>query len=379
MLKILRKIYSIYNRQLILRNVFNRNHKKKVLISYITFPFKRPNLKTHTNIQESLVIAKVFDELGFICDVVDYNSTKKIAYEDYDVVFGFGDIFDKSFSTSKKILRIYYGTGRHPYFSNVATIKRGIEVYEKSGVLLKESLRFIEKDYAIQTIGSDALVLLGDHYLVDTYKKYTNTDCYNLNVSFIELLNPMEIINDKDFSEGKKHFLFFSGGGMIHKGLDVLLDAFSKRQDLHLHVCAPLQNEKRFVKIFSENLKSENIHLYDFVKIESDNFKKILTKCAFVILPSCSEAMPTSVVNVCANGGLIPILTNEASIKQDELSILIREISADGVLDSLDLSQTLDNIELKRRSIGIVENILRDYSLESFNKNFKEILSKILI
>ena len=66
-------------------NIFGNNHKKNALISYITTPFIKAH-GFHTNHQESILIAQIFDYLGYNVYVVDYHTQEKIDYTDPQVL-----------------------------------------------------------------------------------------------------------------------------------------------------------------------------------------------------------------------------------------------------------------------------------------------------
>ncbi len=378
LIKIIKKIYTYYNKRKILLNIRKSKHYKNVLICYITHPFRKRKIITHTNIQESLAIVQVFDELGYNCDLIDHNNTKDINYKKYDIVFGFGKAFEKSFKSESKLKRIYYGTGRHPYFSNSATINRGLNFKNKGGDLITESLRIIEEDYSLQTMASDALIVLGNDDVIQTYKKYTRSPCYKLKTSVIKTYSPNEIIKSKDFLDAKNNFLFFSGGGMVHKGLDILLEFFSNQTKLNLHICAPLSAERRFGKLFDKELRHKNIWNYDFIDLNSATFKMLIKKCAFVILPSCSEGMPTSVLNVIANGGLIPILSRESLIDIDNKSILIKDINRESIEEAIEISQKFSKEEIEKKANELSEIVNLNYTIDCFRKNLKDILILVI-
>ena len=71
----------------ILENVYNRKSDKRVLISYIQRPFLVPFDNSHTNWLECKIAADIFDELGFIVDVVNFRTTgRAINYEKYKII-----------------------------------------------------------------------------------------------------------------------------------------------------------------------------------------------------------------------------------------------------------------------------------------------------
>ena len=72
----LKALYSFYKNNTLVKNFYNANHAKNVLISYIVRPFKKGVSLTHTNHAEALQIAQVFNELNYNVDVINYNSNR---------------------------------------------------------------------------------------------------------------------------------------------------------------------------------------------------------------------------------------------------------------------------------------------------------------
>ena len=69
------------------------------------------------------------------------------------------------------------------------------------------------------------------------YKRYTNFN-YENTITFTRHLN------------SRKHFLFLGGTrGAVHKGLDLLIDAFQQEPDLHLYICGKHHLEQDFQKL----------------------------------------------------------------------------------------------------------------------------------
>ncbi len=272
-------------------NHFGDNFSKNVLISYITKPFKKGIDFSHTNSVEVLEIAKVFRSLGFNVDAADYDYEGFLDFDKYDLIFGFGEPLISSFSSNNKknLIRIYYGTGMHVTVQNNNTLKRVEEVYRKKGVWLIESGRIVEKVWSQQTNIVDALILLGNDIVMESYKKYFDKDIYLLPPSFHKIYDYNDIIVKKNFKEARDNFLWFGNRGLIHKGLDLLLDLFKTMPEIHLHVCGPLEEEYNFKQIYRKELyDTPNIHTYGFVKIDSKLFNELIHKCGFIIYPSCS-------------------------------------------------------------------------------------------
>jgi glycosyltransferase involved in cell wall biosynthesis len=163
---------------------------------------------------------------------------------------------------------------------------------------------------------------------------------------------------------------------MIHKGLDLVIEVFSKRNDVNLNICSPLELEERFFEIYKDKLSKNNIKYHGFISIKSKIFKEMMSENSFIILPSCSEAIPTSVVNCVANGGLIPILSKEASIDIDEKSILVKEISIYEIEKSIDIALRLNTSVIENNSKSILKSVRENYNIDTYEKRIEDILKK---
>lgn len=81
-LKLMVKVYAFFLRKRRLNNVLNSQSSKKVLLSYIQQPFimRQFGLVSfkHTNFNEAVAIAEIFEALNYQVDVVDYNFYGKL-------------------------------------------------------------------------------------------------------------------------------------------------------------------------------------------------------------------------------------------------------------------------------------------------------------
>jgi len=359
-------------------NFYNKNYSKKALLSYIVYPFKKGIKNSHTNYFEATTWAKLLDELGYCVDIVHYNNiSNKIKIEKYDVVCGFGEVFEKYIYTlNAKAKTIIYATGMHNCWQNHITLKRLKNVYEKKGVWLGDSSRYVDVCYSAHVSYADAVIALGNEICANSYKPY-NKNVFQLNAPFFKTYNYETIIKNKkeDFN---KHFLWFGSRGAVHKGLDLVLDYFSKREDLYLHICGNIINEKNFCEVYKKELfESKNIFYYGFVDIKSGQFQKILQQCGFVIFPSCSEGGGVSVLTCIGNGGLIPIITKETTINTG-YEIWIDGFSVEDIEKAVNKALLYKQNELISLMYKNGKIISEKCSLESYEHNLKKILEGIL-
>ncbi len=362
-----------------IKNYFKTNFRENVLISYITDPFKNGIHLRHTNQAEALEIAKVFNELGYNVDIVDYDFEGSLDYNKYSIIFGFGEPLEKSFyNRNYKTLTVFYGTGMHVIYQNPATLKRIEEVYKKKGKWLLKSGRIVEKAWSVQTSLVDNIITLGNDEVVNTYQKYFSRKIYNIPISYYKIFEYEEILRNKSFEDAKNHFLWFGSSGLIHKGLDLLLEVFKELPNLNLHICGPVDSEPKFKKIYYEELyNTKNIHTYGYSEIGSETFKDIIKQCAFIIFPSCSEGEPSSVINVMVYG-LIPIVTNTAGIRIKDFGIEIKELTHKSIKESVIKAANLTEGEIKQRSIKCANDTINNHSIKKFSFELKKALIDIL-
>lgn len=295
-------------------NHFNTKYEKTALLSYITAPFKKSSFK-HTVFFEAQSWAKILYSLGYNVDIVNYNDTEKVDLSKYDVICGFGNVFQQYFENNVRNSKtIFYGTGMHVCHQNTASLQRVKDVYRKKGVWLGKSAGFVEKAWTHQTVLVDGIIALGNEVCAKSYQKDYDGKVLSVPAPFYKTQNAENVIKHRK-ANANRSFLWFASSGLIHKGLDLLLDYFFQHPDLTLHICGNIKNDPDFIKVYQNELfQTKNIITHDFIDIQSKTFEDILKKCSFVIYPSCSEGGSPSALTTIGNGGLIPIITKETTI-----------------------------------------------------------------
>ena len=349
-------------------NVSNASHKKFVLVSYTIFPFLK-RTATHSNDQESIAIAKIFDELGYCVDAVHYTNSRCIDYSKYDAIFGFGVPFENSFNCTKKIQRIYYATGAHVCFQNHAEIKRVQAVNEKYNERATPR-RIVPWMWSRSTTMSDTLVVIGNEWTKSTYAEFTNTPIFTLNAT--ALINTKTIGINRNIKKSRREFLWFGSAGLIHKGLDLCLEYFTKHPEYHLHICGPKEDD--LFRIFNSELTQPNIHFHGFVNVQSDLFVEIISQCAFAVLPTCSEGQATALLTAMG-GGLIPISTVYSGIDVHKYGYVIPTLDVGGLAEAINIAANLSEEEIIAKS-KTAQAIIRQYhTLDAYKTRLQSVLA----
>ena len=377
--KYLNKIYKRIKNVLglnFVENVFGSSYNKRALLCYLTDPFTDNKLSDiHQNVWQIRTIAKILDELGYIIDVINYNEKYvKLKFE-YDLVFDICPTSSSIYLHSLKedSIKIVYFTGSNSSFANKAEMERIVDLKRRRGVLLKTrrqamlTPKFIEK--------WDAAFCIGNDYNLETYKKEFNLpDIYmipNTGYDFRDRINVRkQFANNKD----KNCFLYFASSGCVHKGLDLVLEAFDKLNETYeLYVCGTFKNERDFNKEYEYELyRKENIHPVGFIDIWGEKFEKIISKCTFCILPSCSEARAGAVLTMMS-AGIIPICSKECGYNDDEV-INLKNCKIDTIVDTIIRCSEMNIKELE----VLAENMMKIVDKEYSRKKFYEVMSRSL-
>jgi len=370
--------YSIEPSKKILKNVFNTNFKKNVLISYIQQPFLQGIKKTHTNYLECYTAAEIFRDLGYNIDVIDYMSKREIVYDNYSIVYGFGYPLENVFYSicAKKIKKIYYSTEACPFYSNKVGGLKIMKFYQEKGEIIPTSARLRSHFWTLQIIMPDLNIALGNNFTANTYLEIN----HNMNIKMLPIFyyDCYEIdLSRKNFKEAKKHFIWFGSSGLLHKGLDILIDIFSARDDLFLHICGASKGEKQFFDYYQAIIeRSHNIIDHGFVDIDSSDFKKLMDLCAFVLFPSVSESGCAGVVSVMANGGLIPIISKASGLDIEEFGYVFENIEESVILEYINEVLGLSEEQLYEKSLTVKSNVRDIYSYKNYRQNLQKILEE---
>lgn len=360
-------------------NVFEGNYSKRVLLSYLPSAFDLTTSKIrHTNLLECRAAGEIFDNLGYQVDIIHYGIDCEIDWSRYDVVYGMGWALEKSFycDRAEQIKKIFYATGCSPFYSDLVTLKRVADFYAENGVLLPASSRLLHNNWKCQVLLSDAVIVLGNEFVLSTYRaNNVFSDLYLLRAFYLDGDLKGGLISD--FSERKKHFLWFGSGGLIHKGLDVVIEYFSCHANLKLHICGASQSESKFFRYYHDTFdRCDNIIDHGFVDVKSKLFSQLMTLCGAVVLPSVSEGGAAAVLTVIANGGLVPIITYASGLDLYENSIMIEEVDLHGVSQAIEKLLEIPEVKLKEIAFSVKSYVRANYSYKKYKENLKNIIIK---
>jgi glycosyltransferase involved in cell wall biosynthesis len=371
-----RKCNQLFGRDIISLTSVSENNRS-VLLSYITHPFKVKSddlsFYSHTNTWECQQIAKTWLNYGYSVDVIDWDNSRFVPKKEYAVFIDIHSNMERIApllkNDCKKILHI---TGAHWRFQNAAEMKRLSDLKRRRDILLKPR-RQVEPSFGIEN--ADCATILGNAFTQGTFA-YANKPLYPIPLSttiqypFIE----------KNFDKIRKNFLWLGSSGMVHKGLDLVLDVFSKLLDYNLTVCGPVNQEPDFEKAFFKELyQSPNIRTLGLTDVNSAQFMDVIKNTSFLIYPSCSEGQAGSVIT-CLHAGLIPVISCESGVDVEDFGILLENSSIDEITNSVKMisQKSSENLHLMSKKAWLYArtNHTREKFAECYDSFVKNIILK---
>ena len=128
---------------------------------------------------------------------------------------------------------------------------------------------------------------------------------------------------------------------------------------------------------YRELYETPSIHPVGWIKVNSARFYDLVQKCAYVILPSCSDASAGSVVE-CMHAGLIPVITKEAGIDTEDFGVMIANESLEEIEKTVLELAEFPTAWLREHSIRTRDIAEKRFSENAFITRWREIVSQIL-
>lgn len=355
----------------------DREARGIVLLAYIVEPFllKEGELpdQSHTHHTESLLMAQAFLELGYNVDVIDYRNGGFKPGKNYTYFFSARTSFTQIASRlNDDCIKIVHLDTAHFLFNNAAAYRRLLELQQRRGVATT-SFKWVEHNYAPES--ADYLTVLGNDFTESTYS-YSKKPIFRLPVPTPGIYPPCF---SKDYDKHKKRFLWLGSKGVVHKGLDLVLDVFSELPDFHLTVCGPLDEsaEPEFYRAYYEELYGKlNIDTVGWVDVSSPEFIDITSRCCALIYPSSSEGQAGAVIT-CLQASLIPVVSYESGVDVGDFGIILKDSTHTEIRDAITELSEKSNVELENMSRGAYEYATSNHSKENYLKEFQKIILEI--
>jgi glycosyltransferase involved in cell wall biosynthesis len=326
---------------------------------------------SHTHYWETLQIARTLLDFGYAVDVVHFQNSDFTPEKDYRIAIDTRNNIERiSPLLDRRCIKILHGDTSHILFHDAAEISRLLALQQRRGVTLKPR-RWEPPNLCIEH--ADCGTILGNEATLGTYR-YAQKPLYRLYVpSAARYPAPM-----KNFDSMRRKFLWFGSGGMVHKGVDLLLEAFADMPDMQLVLCGPVLEETDFVDAYRRELfEAGNIRVTGWLDVESIDFQAVLDDCVALVYPSCSEGQAGAVVT-CLHAGIIPVVSAESGVDVDGFGLVLPSCSVSDIQASVRTIAELSAPELRNWAQHAWETARAVYTRERYATRYREILEAIL-
>jgi hypothetical protein len=351
-----------------------KSGQKRAILCYLTISFFNNWDSTvigRTQPFEIMKILKIISGFGYSVDVIGYNDVKALDIlrnRKYDLIFGFGEAFFQITNLYPQATSILYMTENTPEFSYKQEKDRIDYFYKRHGrkIRLSRSGKFY-KNYHLEKRYSHVITMGETEFLKKAY-------CNPMFIFPTGLRNASYTFTEKDHKQSRRNYLWLGSTGAVHKGLDILLDIFYRRDDIILHICGLQKEEKMILRL----QKRENIIEYGHVNINSETYLDLVNKCSYIILPSCSEGFSTSVTTGMLHGLIPVVIRNTGFNRAGDHAIFLEDFKLEYIDSKLHELSNSDPQELSKLSKKVFEFAQENFCIEAFADSFKAIMTNII-
>jgi len=171
-----------------------------------------------------------------------------------------------------------------------------------------------------------------------------------------------------EIAASSREFLWFFGLGAVHKGLDLVLDVFARRQDLVLHVAGPVDQEADFMAAYGAKMSAPNIRVHGWIDPASKKFVELLKDVFCFIAPSCSEGTSPAVIT-CMQFGLLPIVSRACGVTlPPNAGIYLESLCEAEIERCVHQALSLSVEAVTRQTLACQSWALRSHSREAFSR-----------
>ena len=299
-------------------NTNSKTPRGRVLFSYLENPLRwsedHRGFGGHTNQWESREIVRIFTDLGYQVDAINWSDQEFVPQQSYNVCFDISTNLQRLAPfLDRSAVKILHRTTSDPYYQNRAELARvsALETRRNANYEPKRHIAFPDLEYKSMQV-ADVCSLKGNDHTLRTYPQEFRHKIKLLQISGCSL--PDDLKKDSDLVPRKREFLWFFGSGVVHKGLDLLLEVFSKRSEFTLNIVGKVDREPDFMNIYHHELTElPNIRMHGPMRTDSRRFRDIIKDVFCFIAPSCSEGLSPAVVT-CMQIGLYPLISCNTGI-----------------------------------------------------------------
>ncbi len=378
LLRILKKIKSLITKpkELYYFPASSNVQPKKALLSYILAPYsystKEKCPPKHANFHAAWEIVEILNTLGYDVTAVEASNKQFVITEDYDLLIGTLDCIDRfSPYLPEKCRKVFYALGVYVESRNGETgeLKRISALEKRTGLNYIPKRLFPNPESIARSVEkADHLIITGGKATIDTFPSK-----YNAKSSICTM--PIFPNSLGDFcvkhSSLNNEFIWFFGYGQVHKGLDLVIEAFTKMPNLTLNIAGTMEAdfERIYGKVISE---SENIKYHGYLETDGSEFESLVKRCRAFVAPTVNEGISCACVSLIQLG-LYPIMSEASGVDIESQNYeQLRSCTVPEIIEAVEKVSRMDVNLLSERAIKNSEQAKDMFSPERFRSDFCE-------
>lgn len=327
---------------------------------------------SHEQYWKTIAMAQAFIDLGYDVDVIHTQNQQFTPWKQYDIVVDTRFNLERLQSYfASNCIKILHCDTAHIVYHNFAEMNRTLALQQRRGVTVPPN-RFERPNLGAEY--ADYITTCGNEFTIRTYQ-YAGKPIYRLPIT-VDQRWPCP--NTKNFDMCRNNFMWFASRDMVHKGLDLVLEAFAEMPEYNLFIVGPVEDERAFVRVYETELyNSPNIKLLGWLDKTSPGFKQVLDTSVAHVFTSCSESGAACVLETMG-AGVIPIVNYESSVDVDDFGVLLKSASIVDIQEGVRTVAMLPASELSRRAMKAWDKVRANYTREKFAESYRALIEMIL-
>lgn len=319
----------------------------------------------------SWCIADILKGMGYTLQLEHWTRQDYTGDKTFDAIFDVVYLYGLDKAIRADTVKMVHITGADLVYQHRVTLERIAQVKKMTGKELKPFKRPLLQEQLHEHLDRvDHLSVIGNEWTRSTFPERLQKRMQMVNAP--ASYNPN--IEMRRAIPKERHFVWHNGGQSALKGLHLVLQAFRKLPNMHLHVVG-LADPDFFEAYKADLTLAKNVHYHKWVWTSSSTFKEIMDKSFCQIAPSASDGMSPAVAT-CLQAGLYPAISRQTGITlPDGCGIYL---DGDNVRDAIMKAYAMSDAELLKQVRVIQEDAMTRYSRKLYRETMTNHLRKCL-